>query len=140
LDHSFVFASVGYGPAVALYLIFGVFAFISGWILWKVYLTLDSSRFPMQSYGDLFFRVYGPKMRHFINVTQAFQQFMTVCVLILGSGTTIAQLSNNTICFIACLVIFTAVGILFGSIRSLQRVGWLANLSVWLNVASFIMM
>jgi amino acid permease len=125
---------------VALYFIFGLFAGLSGWMLWKIFITLDSSRFPMQSYGDTFYRVYGAKSRHFINITQALQQFMTVAVLILGSGTTIAQLASEKICFIVCLLIFTIIGMIFGSIRSLQRIGWLANLSVWLNVACFIMM
>jgi hypothetical protein len=106
--------------------------------LWKVYLALDSSRYPILSYGDAFFRIFGTKSRHFINVTQAFQQFMTVAVLILGSGTIIAQLSNGSVCYIACLVIFTAFGIIAGLMRGLQHVGWLANLSVWLNIVSFL--
>ncbi|UKZ83158.1 hypothetical protein TrVFT333_010963 [Trichoderma virens FT-333] len=134
----FVFASVGFGPGVALYIVFGAAAAFSGFILWKVFLGLDSSRFPMVSFGDTYFRVYGPFARHFINVAQAIQQFMTVAVLILGSGTTIAQLASEKICFIACLIIFMVVGMIFGSIRSLQRIGWLANLSVWINIVSFI--
>ncbi|KAL6907234.1 transmembrane amino acid transporter domain-containing protein [Trichoderma evansii] len=134
----FVFASVGYGPGVALYIVFGAAAAFSGYILWKVFLGLDSSRFPMVSFGDTYFRVYGPFARHFINVAQAIQQFMTVAVLILGSGTIIAQLSSGAICYIACLVIFMVVGMVFGSIRSLHRIGWLANLSVWINIVSFI--
>jgi amino acid permease len=136
----FVFASVGYGPGVALYLIFGVAAGFSGWILWQVFLTLDSSRYPMLSFGDTYFRVFGQKSRHFINFAQALQQFMTVCVLILGSAQTIAQLSSKKICFIVCMIIFMVFGMAAGSIRSLQRLGWLANASVWVNIASFIMM
>jgi hypothetical protein len=134
----FVFASVGFGPGVALYIVFGAAAAFSGFILWKVFLGLDSSRFPMVSFGDTYYRVYGPFARHFINIAQAIQQFMTVAVLILGSGTTIAQLSSEKICFVACLIIFMAVGMVFGSIRSLQRIGWLANMSVWINIISFI--
>lgn len=134
----FVFASVGFGPGVALYVVFGIFAAFSGWILWVVFLGLDSSRFPMVSFGDTYFRVYGSWARHFINVGQALQQFMTVCVLILGSGTIISQLSNEHLCFIVCMLIFTIVGMALGSIRSLQRVGWLANASVWINIVSFI--
>lgn len=65
---------------------------------------------------------------------------MTVAVLVLGSGQVIGQLSNASICYIACFVIFTVFGIIAGSIRSLQRVGWLANLSVWLNIVSFLIM
>jgi hypothetical protein len=94
----------------------------------------------MLSFGDTYFRVYGPLARHFINFSQALQQFMTVAVLILGYGTTISQLSNESICFVACMIIFMAVGMVFGSIRSLQRLGWIANLSVWINVVCFIIM
>jgi amino acid permease len=136
--YRYAFSTVGYGPGVALYVIFSIAAGISGYILWKVYLALDSSRYPILSYGDAFFRIFGKKSRHFINVTQAFQQFMTVAVLILGSGTIIAQLSNGSVCYIACLVIFTAFGIIAGLMRGLQHVGWLANLSVWLNIVSFL--
>lgn len=44
--------------------------------MYKVFLKLDSSRFPLQSFGDTFYRVYGAKSRHFINIMQALQQFM----------------------------------------------------------------
>ncbi|RAL14160.1 uncharacterized protein BO97DRAFT_387551 [Aspergillus homomorphus CBS 101889] len=134
----FVYASLGFGPATALYVIFGIAAGVSGYILWQVFLKLDSSRYPMLSFGDTYFRVYGPKARHFINVTQSLQQFMTVSVLILGNGTTLAQLANSKLCFIVCMVIVMVVGMCFGMIRSLQRLGWLTNMSVWLNIVSFI--
>lgn len=42
----FVFASVGYGTGVALYLIFGIFAAWGGWVIWTTFLNLDSSRYP----------------------------------------------------------------------------------------------
>ncbi|KAJ5623814.1 hypothetical protein N7510_000123 [Penicillium lagena] len=134
----YAFSTVGYGPGVALYVIFSIAAGISGYILWRVYLSLDSSRYPILSYGDTFFRVFGRRSRHFINVTQAFQQFMTVAVLILGSGQIIAQLSGGTICYIVCFLIFTIFGVFAGMMRGLQHVGWLANGSVWLNIVSFI--
>lgn len=35
-------------------------------------------------------------------------------------------------------VIFTIIGLVLGQIRTLQRLGWLANLSVWLNVTVMI--
>lgn len=83
--------------------------------------------------------MYGRKSRHFINVTQAFQQFMTVAVLILGSGQIIAELSGGTICYIVCFLIFTIFGVIAGMMRGLQHVGWLANAAVWLNIVSFIL-
>lgn len=134
----FVFASVGYGAGVALYVVFGLAAAASGLMLWSVYISLDSSRFPMLSYGDLFLRVFGPKTRHFINITQSFQQFCSVMVLILGNGQVISQLAGPNFCFIACMIIVMAVGMIAGSVRTLQRLGWLCNFSVWLNIATFI--
>ncbi|OTA22661.1 hypothetical protein BTJ68_12773 [Hortaea werneckii EXF-2000] len=134
----FVFATVGYGAGVALYVVFGLFAGFSGYCIWRVFLGLDSSRYPMLSFGDTYFRIYGPKARHFINVTQSIQQFFTVAVLVLGCSTTIAQVNKEQLCFIVVMIIVMAIGMVFGSIRSLQRLGWLCNLSVWLNIVCFI--
>ncbi|KAI7538754.1 amino acid transporter-like protein [Hortaea werneckii] len=134
----FVFATVGYGAGVALYAVFGLFAGFSGYCIWRVFLGLDSSRYPMLSFGDTYFRIYGPKARHFINVTQSIQQFFTVAVLVLGCSTTIAQVNKEQLCFIVVMIIVMVIGMVFGSIRSLQRLGWLCNLSVWLNIACFI--
>jgi amino acid permease len=100
-QHRFVFSSVGYGIGVVLYVIFGLAAATSGWFLYTMFLHLDSSRFPMVSYGDIYLRIFGMKSRHFINVAQALCQFMTVAVLILGCGSTISQLSNESFCFVA---------------------------------------
>jgi len=136
----FVFSSMGYGPGVALYIIFGIAAGFSGWAIWRVFMGLDSSRYPMVSFGDPFFRLFGPKSRHFINAAQSLQQFLTVAVLVLANAQIIAQLANNSICFVACMIIVMAIGMFVGSIRSLQKLGWLCNASVWLNVVTFVMM
>lgn len=134
----FVFSSVGYGVGVALYVIFGLFASFSGWAIWKVYLDLDSSRFPMCSFGDPFFRLFGKKSRHFINVAQSLQQFMTVAVLILSKSTNIAQISHGDICFSGVMIIVLVIGMLFGMIRSLTKIGWLSNAAVFMNITNFL--
>ncbi|KAI0379520.1 transmembrane amino acid transporter protein-domain-containing protein [Hypomontagnella monticulosa] len=139
------FAQMGYGPGVALYTVFGAMSCYSGWILWKVFCGLDSDRFPLRGYGDFFFRIYGTWARHFVNVAQALQMLLTVAVLILSNGQSISQISRGSsgtsmgICFIACLIIFMAAGLILGQIRTLQRLGWLANLSVWLSIALVIL-
>lgn len=43
------------------------------------------------------------------------------------------------ICFVVAEVVFMLAGFLLGQIRTLQRLGWLANLAVWLNVIVIIM-
>lgn len=133
----YVFSQVGWGMGVALYVIFGLAAAASGWMIWKVFLGLDSTRYPLQSFGDTYYRIFGPFWRHLINVFQALQQFMTVAVLVLANAQIVAQW-NPKICFMVCMVIIMVVGMIVGSIRSLQRLGWLCNVSVWLNIVSFL--
>jgi hypothetical protein len=128
------FAQMGYGPGVTLYTVFGGFAMYSGFQLWKIFMYLDSDRYPMKTYADAFFRVYGTWARHSVNLLQAIQLLLTVSVLTLSNGQSISQISKGTLCFIACLVIFMAAGFIIGQIRTLQRFGWLANFAVWLNV------
>ncbi|KAG9239710.1 putative N amino acid transport system protein [Amylocarpus encephaloides] len=128
------FAQMGYGPGIALYTVFGAFAMYSGMQLWKIFLYLDSDKYPMKSYADPFFRIYGRFARHIVNVFQSVQLILTVSALILSNGQSISQISKGSICFIACLVIFMAAGFVLGQIRTLQRFSWLANFAIWLNL------
>ena len=135
------FANTGYGPGVALYTVFGFMASVSGWYVWGVYMHMDSDRYPLRDFGQAFFRVFGNKVRNFINVLQSLQMFMLVAVLILSNGQAISQVSigkdginGNGLCYIICLLIFAIIGVVLGQIRTLQRFGWLANLSVWTTV------
>ncbi|OTB03245.1 hypothetical protein M426DRAFT_322032 [Hypoxylon sp. CI-4A] len=134
------FAQLGYGPGIALYTVFGAMSYYSGWILWKVFCGLDSNRYPVRGYGDFFFRMFGPWARHFVNIAQSILQLLSVSVIILSNGQSISQISRGSsgesmgICFVACMLIFMAAGFVLGQIRTLQRLGWLANLSVWLTV------
>lgn len=136
------FANTGFGPGVALYTVFGLMAGISGFYVWHVFLHMDSDRYPLRDFGQAFFRVYGAGMRHFINVLQSLQMIMLVAVLILSNGGGISQVSigdngknGNGLCYIICMLIFAILGMVLGQIRTLQRFGWLANLSVWCTVA-----
>ena len=102
-------------------------------------MEMDSDRFPLRDYGAAFFRVFGPAARHIINILQAFQMILTLGSLILGMGQSIAQISAGTsrpVCFVVCLLIFTLIGVLLGQVRTLQRLGWLSNFAVWMNMLS----
>jgi len=88
----------------------------------------------MKSYADTFFRVYGRWARHGVNILQAIQLLFQVSILILSNGQSISQVSKEKLCFIVCLIIFMAAGMVVGQIRTLQRFGWLANFAVWINV------
>lgn len=138
---AWAFSNAGYGPGVALYTVFGLMASISGWYVWGVFMHMDSDKYPLRDFGQAFFRVYGSPMRHLINVLQSIQMLMLVSILILGNGQGISEISigvqgGNGICFVACLIIIMIIGMVLGQIRTLQRFGWLANISVWTTVAT----
>lgn len=101
----FVFSSVGFGTGVALYIVFGIAAGFSGFAIWKTFIGLDSSRFPMLSFGDPFLRIYGPRARHAVNVAQSLQMFLSVCVVTLGNSLYIAQISKASICYVVTILI-----------------------------------
>ena len=54
---------MGYGPGVACFVVFGIMAAYSGALLWHMFLKLDSDRFPLRSFGDLGYRIYGSWFR-----------------------------------------------------------------------------
>lgn len=134
----YVFASAGYGLAVGIFVLLGIAAAFSGLMIWKTYMSLDSSRFPMLSFGDPFFRLFGPKTRNFINITQALQMFCSVAVVLMGNSQILSQLAKAKVCYIAIVIINMVIGMASGWLRALKHVGWLCNCAVWINIVSFI--
>ncbi|KAL9623389.1 MAG: hypothetical protein Q9160_002282 [Pyrenula sp. 1 TL-2023] len=70
------FSRMGYGPGIVLYTVFGVLAWYSGWQLYRMFLQMDSDRYPLKGYGDIAFRIFGSWARHTVNVLQSFQFFL----------------------------------------------------------------
>ncbi|MCJ1341661.1 hypothetical protein MMC09_006957 [Bachmanniomyces sp. S44760] len=132
-------SQMGYGPGVVLYTIFGALAGYGGYQLWVMFLHLDSDRYPLKTYSDIGFRVYGPIMRHGINILQTLQLFFNVGILILSNGQGISQLSKGNLCFIICSLVFALAGCILGQVRTLQRFGWIANVAIWLNLLELFM-
>lgn len=134
----YVFANTGYNIAIGVFVLFGLAAMVVSIMIWKVFLGLDSSRFPVLSFGDPFFRLFGPKARTFINVLQAFQMFCTVAVILQGNSQIISQVNGGHLCYIVIGVISVVIGIATCALRSLKQIGFLANFAVWINIVSFI--
>ncbi|KAJ5880434.1 uncharacterized protein N7473_011487 [Penicillium subrubescens] len=135
----YVFANTGYGLGVGIFVLMGLAAFASGIMIWRTFLGLDSSRYPILSFGDPFLRLYGPRMRHFINFMQSLQMFLSVAVVLLGNTGIIAQLGGNAnLCYVVCGIISLVVGMASGYMRSLKHLGWFCNMSVWINIVTFV--
>ena len=130
----YAFAQLGFGPGITLFTVFGGLAGYTGWQLWKMFMQLDSDKYPMRGYGDIGFRIWGTWFRHTCNVLQSFQFFMNVMLIAIGSGQSISQMSKEGLCFIVCILVCVIFGCLIGQIRTLQRFGWLASFAVFLNL------
>lgn len=134
----YVFANTGYNIAIGVFVLFGIAAMAVSIMIWKVFLGLDSSRFPILSFGDPFFRLFGPKARTFINIMQAFQMFCTVAVILQSNSQIISQVNGGNLCYIVIGIISVVIGIVTCALRSLKQIGFLANFAVWINIVSFI--
>ena len=88
-------SQMGYGPGAALYTAFGIMAYYSGMQLWKIFVGLDSTRYPMRNYGDVAFRIFGAWARIGVNVLQSFQFFLNICLLIESNGQGLAQMAKG---------------------------------------------
>jgi hypothetical protein len=133
------FQQVGYGPGVACFFVFGILAAYGGFLLWWMFLKLDSERYPVRSFGDLGQRIYGSWFRHLCNILQSLQLVFNVGLIILQNGQGLSQMAKFKFCFSACNVVWALSGMILGQIRTLQKFGLVANLSIWLNVIVLIM-
>ena len=128
------FSQLGWGPAISLYTVFGVLSLYTGYQIWRMFIQMDSDRYPMKDFGDLGFRIFGPWARHLFNVLQSFQFFLNVGLIIITSGQSISQMSTGNLCFIVCVFVSAVAGCIIGQIRTLARFGWLASLAVFMNL------
>lgn len=106
----------------------------SGYLLWKVFLHIDSYEFPAKNYGDLAYRIYGPWFRWLVNIIQGLQLLLSVGNIIIQNGQSITQVSKFRLCYSICCLIWAIAGYVMGQIRTLNRFTWLANWAVFINL------
>ena len=106
---------MGYGPGVVLYTIFGFFAGYAGFLLWRMFLGLDSDRYPLKSYGDMAFRLYGRGVQHTVSVLQSIQLLFNVGIIIVINGLSLEQIVTGSgageKCFIILVFVWALAGI-----------------------------
>ncbi|KAK4545434.1 hypothetical protein LTR36_002784 [Oleoguttula mirabilis] len=130
----FAMGTLGWGPGIALYTVFGFMAGYSGYLIWHAFLGLDSHEFPLKNYGDLAFRLYGTTARYVVNVLQALALILILGQVTIQNGQGISQVSKFRLCYAVCPILFIIAGFFLGQIRTLRQYGWVANLAVWLNL------
>jgi hypothetical protein len=130
----FAMGTMGWGPGITLYTVFGGLAVYGGFLLYYMFLGLDSHNYPLRTYGDIAFRVYGTSVRQLINILQSIQLLLNVGVIIVSNGQALSQVSKFKLCYAICCLVFALAGFFLGQIRTLQKFGWLANAAIWMNV------
>ena len=121
-------------PGVALFTVFAVLAGYSGYLLWLMFMGLDSYEFPIKSFGDIAFRIYGWPLRYLFNTLQGIQLLLNVGVIVISNGEALSQAAKFKLCFAVCCLVWCLAGFIFGQVRTLQKFGWLANAAVWINI------
>ena len=61
-------------------------AVYTGFLLWRMFLKLDSVQYPIKTYGDIVGRTCGSTTRYCIDLLQSVQLLCNVAVVILGNG------------------------------------------------------
>ncbi|EIW74194.1 hypothetical protein CONPUDRAFT_85946 [Coniophora puteana RWD-64-598 SS2] len=135
----FAFQQVGYGPGVATFIGFGLMAAYSGACLWWMFMKVDSTKYPARTFGDLGYRLLGSGFRHLCNILQSLQLIFNVGIIILGNGQGLSQMAKFQLCFSVCNLVWMLAGMILGQVRTLAKFGWLASLSIWMNVLVLIM-
>ncbi|CRG83329.1 hypothetical protein PISL3812_00680 [Talaromyces islandicus] len=127
-----------YGSAfamgIALYTVFGFMAGYSGYLVWRVFLGVDSHQFPARNYGDIAFRTWGSTVRYITNLMQAIALLLLIGQVTIQFGENISQVSKFRLCYAVCPVLFVCVGFFVSQIRTLRSFGWIANFAVWANL------
>lgn len=134
MNAPYAIAQFGYVGGTLVYTCMGVMAFYAGWMIWRMFLKLDSDRYPMRTFGDMGFRIFGTTTRHGMNILQSVQLLFNVGVIILGNGMGLAQMSKFKLCFAVCCIVWPIAGFILGQVRTLQKFGFIANFAIWLNV------
>ena len=130
----FAMGTLGWGPGIALYTVFGFMAGYSGYLIWHVYLGLDSYEFPCRNYGDLAFRTWGTFMRYLTNFLQAIALLLITGQVTIQYGQNLSQVSKFRLCYAVCPLLFVIAGFFMTQIRTLRNYGLVANAAVWINL------
>lgn len=95
---------------------------------------MDSDKYPLKTYGDIAFRIYGTVCRHSVNILQSVQLLFNVGIIVISNGQSLSQIANFNTCFIVLCIVWAFAGMILGQIRTLQNLGWLANAAIWMNL------
>ena len=117
----YAIGTLGYGPGIALFTVFGLMAGYSGYLIWHVFMGVDSYEFPARNYGDLAFRTWGTTARYVLNFLQALALLLLLGQVVILFGANIYEMSKTHLCYIVCPLIFVIFGFFLTQVRTLKN-------------------
>ncbi|KAI0703170.1 amino acid transporter [Earliella scabrosa] len=119
-------AVVGIVPSLVLTIFLGVFALYTAILLVRFKLNHPE----VHNMGDAGFIIFGPIGREILSAGSIIFAIFSLGALILSGQQALSVLSNNGLCSMALLAIFTTVTFLIALPRTLNRLSWLGFFSV----------
>jgi hypothetical protein len=108
---------------IALYTVFGFMASYFRYLIWHVFLGVDSYEFPARNYRDLGFRTWGITARYVTNICQALGLLLILGQVTIQFGKNISQTLKFKLYYTVCLVLFVRGGFFLTQIRTLKAYG-----------------
>jgi len=99
-----------------------------------MFLKLDSDKYPLRTYGDVAYRIWGPWARHSVNALQSVQIVFNVGLVIIGNAQGLAEVSLGKVCFSVLCLIWGLAGCIIGQVRTLAKLSYFTNLAIWMNL------
>ncbi|KAL8908549.1 MAG: hypothetical protein Q9207_000759 [Kuettlingeria erythrocarpa] len=113
-----------------------------GFLLRRMFLQLNSGSNPLRSFGGVAYRVAyrvaWTVARHMFNVFQSAQVLFNVGIMIIHNGQSLSQISKGSVCFVILCLVWAIAGAPTGQIPTLEKLCWLANFAIWVNVLMLI--
>ncbi|SCU91285.1 LANO_0D11254g1_1 [Lachancea nothofagi CBS 11611] len=133
-------AQMGWAPGVILYVLFGVFAALGGWLLNRCYCKVDSNNYPIRTFSDLAGRIVAPWFKYPFAILQFIQMILNCGVLLLGTAQAVSQMQivtrgHDGLCFTVDILVWGILCMILGQIKSLGKFAYIANSAVWMNIA-----
>lgn len=83
-------------------------------MLWKMFLGLDSDPYPVKTYAEIAFRVYGSVARGVVSLLQSTQLLFNVGIILLINAISLEQIltgsGRGNVCFIVLVLVWTLAG------------------------------
>ncbi|GME74161.1 unnamed protein product [Ambrosiozyma monospora] len=116
-------ALTGYVPS-NVFLVFCFFITLaSGLVIWWIFLMLDSPEYPIKTFADIGYALFGEWGRQLIIFLQVVSMMLTCASALVATGEAVIILRDQRVCWAGILLLLAGVGWILCHIRQLSNLG-----------------